>query len=258
VAVVVAHPGDRGAAAVAEVLARRHGPEAVLAVTVEHLALAARWEHEVAGGVARTRIRLPGGRVLEPHHRTAVINRIRHVPAPAFPDARDREYAVAEIAALLLSWLAGLPGPVVNPPSPRAWTTPAHSAVAVRAAAAAAGVPAGGLRLATSGRRHPRPGWLAAGLDGGGPLGPAVPAGDRPVRLAEPAARTTAVLVAGPRVLGAPSPAWEDRCRRLVAGLGLLLATVTLAGDPWRVEAADPFPPLDGPGHAEAAADLLG
>ena len=48
------------------------------------------------------------------------MQRIRHTQAPHFTGAakEDSEYAVSELHALLLAWLASLPCPVTNPPHP--------------------------------------------------------------------------------------------------------------------------------------------
>jgi hypothetical protein len=64
--------------------------------------------------------------------------------------AEDRDYVAAELNAFLVAWLAALPCPVVNRPTPRSLSGPGWTSLHWRAAAARAGVAWG----ADGGDRH--------------------------------------------------------------------------------------------------------
>jgi hypothetical protein len=120
--IVLAHATDRGAAAVAEIL---HGElpasQAMAWIQPEHLALTA-WSHRVdEAGHASTRIELPDGRVIHDADIAVVWNRALTLPQPRFrhSPAKDRDYAAAELQALVVSWLAGLRERAV--PDARLW-----------------------------------------------------------------------------------------------------------------------------------------
>src|SRR5262245_13199831 len=124
--VILAHAADNGAASVADSIARETGGEAVTLVRPETLSLA-RWSHRVhSGGGASTRIELPYGQLLESGNVGAVLNRVRYLPVPRFhrSSAKNREYAAAEMQAVIASWLAGLGGRVVHVVRRHAWVSP--------------------------------------------------------------------------------------------------------------------------------------
>jgi len=88
-------------------------------VLAESLACASLWEHRLQGSRTHLKITLPDGRTVCSSRIRGVINRLL-APAPgaAYRAAEsDREYAQAELHAFYLSWLKGLPGRVVNPPT---------------------------------------------------------------------------------------------------------------------------------------------
>lgn len=121
---VLAHLEDRVALGVAAAL--RRARRQVLALTPEALAMAPGIMVRQAPKLPASElaieweIRLAGGKLLRSGEVEAVFNRMRSVDAPHFAssDPFDREYAQAESAAWLVSWLAALEAagaPVVNP-----------------------------------------------------------------------------------------------------------------------------------------------
>lgn len=93
------------------------------------------WRHQVGNDVARTVVELADGRVIDTRSIHGTLNRLSHVPPGMVAGIAfdDRSYAHQEISALVLSWLAALPGPVVNSATPRglcgAWRSPAEWAL---------------------------------------------------------------------------------------------------------------------------------
>jgi hypothetical protein len=87
----------------------------------EHLAFARLWEHRVGAGSATVKIVLPDGRTICSSRVRGALNRLLAPPlnlveigAPS-----DRDYATGEMTAFYLSWLYGLPGAVINRPTPQ-------------------------------------------------------------------------------------------------------------------------------------------
>jgi len=90
-------------------------------VTAESLADGTRWEHRLDDSGIHLKITLPDGRMFCSSRIRGALNRLlgpspealrRGVPS-------DREYAQAELFAFYLSWLNGLPGEVINRPTPQ-------------------------------------------------------------------------------------------------------------------------------------------
>jgi hypothetical protein len=79
------------------------------------------WEHRLSNDGADVRIRLSDGRVIDSADIEGTVNRLVQVPPQLVSRLReeDREYALQEISALFVSWLAALPGRVLNPPDIR-------------------------------------------------------------------------------------------------------------------------------------------
>jgi len=94
-------------------------------VTAESLACASRWEHRLSStntGIASTRIRitLANGLVIDGSRVRGVLNRLYAPSETALQCAvpSERPYAQAEMLAFYLSWLHGMPGVVINRPTP--------------------------------------------------------------------------------------------------------------------------------------------
>jgi hypothetical protein len=270
---VLAHADDRSALRVHRLLAQRHGAAAVALVSADALALAPLWEHRLdeRGDPDGSSIELADGCRLDDRSIGVVLNRLRQVEAPQFARASpaDRDYAQSELYSLVLSWLASLAAPVVNPVSTRALCGPERSLVEWLAAFADAGLSPRGLAAATSARGCVRRDWwayriAAASTNSILPLGEPTPAsllGRAPVVYLEPIVRPAGrVLVVGDRVLGdAPEEAW-DGCRRLAGRLGCDLLEVAFgwaASGALLAATATVCPSLCDDGEAAAVADWL-
>jgi hypothetical protein len=264
---LIAHPGDQVAAAVATALARRVDRREILALSAEELMLSARWRHALTDEDVSTHIRLASGRQLDTASLDAVLNRIRYVQPPLFRRPTDRSYAVMELFALLLSWLASLRCPVVNAASPRGLAGAERSQPEWLRLAAAAGLRTRRLRLTSNGRRFARDGFsahpsTAIPLELGLALHPAVPTGRRPAVYAEPIQSARRIAVVGERVFGAPSAEWEPHCVGLARLADCALLEVRAArgsgpGSSWLVTGASAFPEELSEEEAAALADLL-
>ena len=81
----------------------------------------AAWDHRVTDDAVVTELQLADGRTIASSAILGALNRLIHAP-PAMVGVltpADREYGYAEYSALLLSWLASIEGPVLNPPTTR-------------------------------------------------------------------------------------------------------------------------------------------
>ena len=116
---ILAHAFDGGAQAVAGLLAPVLG-ERLTVLRPEWLGQA-RWSQRLSEkGIARTLLHWHGGHRFDGNQIGLVWNRIRLLPQAAFraSTAQDRDYAGAELHALVASWLAEL-GERVEPPMRR-------------------------------------------------------------------------------------------------------------------------------------------
>lgn len=113
---ILANAQDEPARWAAEGLkARGLGP--VELVTDDVLACSRRWEHRVGAAGADLVIELADGRTLHRQEIGGVLNRLMGVPQGPFRASPDVDYALQELNAFYMSWLAALPGAVLNPPS---------------------------------------------------------------------------------------------------------------------------------------------
>jgi hypothetical protein len=257
---VLAHPHDVGAAAVARAIAARWGEDSVWGVSPAELGRARRWTHTVsADGAVGGELILASGRRVVAAGVGCVFNRIRSLVPPAFARApeRERDYAAAELQALLISWVAGLGRPVVDAAG-GVGPVAAHSRRRWLTRAVAAGIPVARDLAATSTRLVPREPGATPVVVGPWPDAPA--AIGQPVEVREePAGDLWPVLVAGDRVHGPLDERLSAACVELArdSGCALLQLTFgTVAGTPRLVD-ADPFPPLLDDVSVSAAADLL-
>jgi hypothetical protein len=223
---VLCSPGDASVPWVHQGLANR-GLLPLWPIGPAALFQGCRWEHRVASDGCASRLTLADGRVLESGQVRGTLNRLTGVPAELFDGSADRDYAVQELYALLLSWLHSLPAPVINRPVPQgisgAWR---HSSQWVQLAARA-GLPVPGYRRTSA---DPRSALYADS--------PLFPAGTP----------TRTVLVLGGYTAGAPAPPGiAEGCRRLARMAGTSLLGVDFADGgtgAWTFAAASPLPDL--------------
>jgi hypothetical protein len=190
---IACNPGDAAALWAARRLAD-HGLEPLEVVSAEALAYAPSIEHRLGNGAPSVRIELADGRRVASEEFSGMLNRLTHPPMDHLGVAQqqEREYAMQEVPALFLSWLAAMPGPVLNRPVPFGLAGPNLDQLQWLALAARAGLRTPTHR-ATSRRRNgagpasgPAPGGevvVACGALYGAPL--PVPTAESCLRLAE-------------------------------------------------------------------------
>lgn len=130
---VLATEADESARWAAEGLGRVGFEPLTLILDVE--LAGARWSHRIERGAVTTDLQLADGRSIDSTEVRGTLNRLTFLP-PVIVEplvADDRLYGLQELSALVMSWLASLAGPLVNPPDPRgfggAWRAPAEWAV---------------------------------------------------------------------------------------------------------------------------------
>lgn len=265
--IVLCHVGDRSAVRVYCALRERLKPDAVELVSGEELVLAPRWRHAMDSGRVGTELTLADGRQFRTDSVGLVFQRIQQLEMPQFarsnPD--DREYAVTEMHALLLSWLEGLPGPVVNRAGPRGLCGVDRSPLEWMTLATRAGLPTRGFELVSDARRFSRPDFVphlaVAGIGSSDP--PPIPQpqllGRAPTQYLEPLdGPQRRVLVAGGRCFGLPPDASKDACLTLagLSGDHLLEIRLGTVRGAWHFCSATPMPEIP-PEAAGFVADSL-
>jgi hypothetical protein len=192
------------------------GLEPLELVTADALAYALRWEHRVGSSGASVRIELGDGRRIDGGGVRGVLNRLVAVPDGHLALAReaDREYARQELFAFFVSWLACLPGRVVNRPTPQG--------------------------LCGSWRHRSE--WLALAAAAGLETVPFRMNGDAPGGGFIAASRTVLVVDGEALGVGLPAPV-RAGCVRLAALAGEAVLGVELAAD-GLVTGATPLPDL--------------
>jgi hypothetical protein len=265
---VLAHPGDHTARAVAGAVERRRGVGSAPVVSPDQLMLAPGWRHTLVEGVVATEVRCADGRRLGSGQLDGVFCRIATLPAPLFeahPGA-DRDYALMEGYALVMSWLASLPCPVVNRAGSRGLSGPRMGFLEWLALGAASGLRPRGARLATAGGVAPGEGWTPHGFATGSATTLFLERCDdtaargAAVWLAPLAASAIEVVVVGERVFGAPCAETAAAALGVARRSGCSLLALHVAPDARDGEpvlcGADPSPALAAEA-VEAVADLL-
>lgn len=249
---ILAHAGDAGAGMVAEWFAGRPGSPVVRVVRPETLSLA-RWSHRVnARGRATTRLGWPetepvcSGEVgvgLGGAEVGALLNRLRYLPVTRFlrASARDRDYAAAELEALVAGWVVSFGDRAVHDLRRHPWLTPALPFQHWASAAAACGLPVAPRTIVSSSRALR---WHT-------PATPPSIGGEGTV--------TGTVLVAGGETGGTLAAAYGERCLAVARRLGFTLVEFRFSGEVAapRLSGVDPVPPLNEPWAAAMTGRLL-
>ncbi|MBV7255594.1 hypothetical protein KCG44_02210 [Pacificimonas sp. WHA3] len=126
-------------------LSRPAAPVPVRRVNPAQLFAGSSFRFHIAGAEADTSVALSNGRAFDGAALTGVINRVGAVPLPLLTEIgeADREYAESELNACLLGWLAALPCPVLNMPTPGCLGGAWHTDLATCQLAARANLPMG-------------------------------------------------------------------------------------------------------------------
>ena len=239
---------------------RGAAPERCSSVTPSALAGARGWTHAVdAHGAVTGDVVLRSGTVLAPDAIGCVLNRCYAVTAPAFARAqpRERDYAAAEMHALVVSWLAGLGRPVINRAETLTWPgSTSRRQWLMRAIAA--GIPVVRDVVATSASLVPRE--LRDRVTIRGPWPDTRLVARQPVEAGDAVVPPFVdVVVAGDRIHGQLPPSLARRCVELARGAGyaLLQLSFDARGAQLRLAHVDPMPSLLDQGAVDAVADLL-
>jgi hypothetical protein len=233
---VLAHTGDTEAALLARELGRRVGDAGVALVWAEELLLGSNFTHSVNVQGAMTEVELTSGQRLASDELAGVACRLTHAPVPHFDRTAepDRHHATIEAHALLISWLAGLRCPVINPVTSQGLSGPKLEPPELLSLATACGLRSRHPRLDSRSDPQPRQESLT----------------DEP--------RT--VLVAGEMVFDALTTEESLVCAELARRLGCPVLGVQFAtsveSDEQLFCGVDPLPRL-GPEGAVAVADLM-
>jgi hypothetical protein len=181
---------------------------------------ATRFEHRVGVEGAHATFALPDGREVDTTRVEATLNRLTVPDAellgPAPP--ADRDYATQEVWATWLSWLHALPGPTLNPATPRGLSGPSLAPVEWSMLAGRAGLETAPVSVDGAAFSSPAPAHL--------------------------------LFVVGEAVIGPPSPTdVVQGCQALAVASACLLLGMTFTAD-WLFVGATPHPDLRRGGRA--------
>lgn len=190
-------------------------------VSDRDLVVAKRWCHRLSSdGAVSTQLTLADSSPVNFDDIGVVWNCLREVRAThfAFPRESDVRYAVMETQALWLSWLASMPVPVLNRPTPRALGGGVLGDAEWISLARAAGLPTRKWQLSTDARRFAHPQYAPQPPFEGGDeeeTHGSRPFGRSPALFLEPVDPTISVAtVVCDTVVGEPADLWH---RELVA-----------------------------------------
>jgi len=257
---ILAHGYDTGAISVAGWLARKLRPEAVRVICPEALSLAL-WSHRVdARGKASTRLVLPHAGSFATSQLAAVFNRIQYLPLPRFNRAtpKDRDYASAELQAVMVSWLAELGDRAVHNVRRHPWLSPSLPLLHWARATAACGLPVAAHVVANSPRVGASPGNPPLTSVTDGQFANSRVARDRRNGLDNGVLMGT-VLVAGEEAGGQLADRWGSNCIEAAKSLDfpLLEFRFALEDREMVLVAVDPLPTLIDPWATALAGRLL-
>jgi hypothetical protein len=231
---VICEPSDASALWAFDGL-QRHGLTPLELLSPELLACSLRWEHRIDAHGASLAVTLAGGRRLDSGDLRGVLNRAYNVPLAMWRTAAeaDRLYVQQEMFAFFLSWLHGLPCPVLNRPTAMGLAGTWRSESEWVCLAAKAGLPTPVFRQTSFDR-------LEESL------------GERRLRPLAAAVRT--VITAGTSTAGAAAPpAIADGCIQLAALAETALLGVEFiegSAGAWTFAGASPLPELSLGGEA--------
>lgn len=208
---------------------RARGLEPLELVTAESLDLGVRWEHRVGTEHVSLTATLADGRKIRDNEIRGVLNRLTYLTVDSLPlfRAADREYVKQELQSFFLGWLATMPGPVINEPTPWGLSGRWRHISEWIALAAGSGLPVPSYHMST---RSPQEttGWPMRAFSAGTPL--------------------TTLITVRDKTLGAPAPPEiTSGCLRLAASAGTTLLGVEFATGPdgeWTFAGATPQPDL--------------
>jgi hypothetical protein len=223
---------------------KKRGLEPLELVTEDQLGIGCRWLQRIDDRGTTADLMLTDGRRISAAQTRGTLNRLMGIPCTfqLLAQAEDRDYAIQEFTAFLLSWLAALPPPILN-------------------AATAQG-------LSGTWRRETEWIWLAASAG----LGVShytvsthrsvnTMADEQPGMPTESAKHT--LFVVADRVIGQAPQHILAGCRQLARMAGTTLLGITFTktaqGD-WTFRGANPWPDLRTGGDAllDALAEALG
>jgi len=146
--VILCHAGDAAALWLHGAM-RRLGVGALELVAVEQVVFSRSIVHRLDRVGDTGAIALADSRILRVEEITGLVNRVQFLPTQHFAaaDAIDRAYATEELGALMLAWLDGVAGRVINPALPSALGGSVFPEIAIVHSAAMAGLPTRSWRL---------------------------------------------------------------------------------------------------------------
>lgn len=275
---ILAHPGDRLALQVYAELQRQVGSAHLRLHSAQEIALALRWSHHQNQSGIRTEIGLADGSTIEGEW-GLLFNRLQQLELPHFggADPMDRDYAAAEMQALLLSWLHSLSCPVINPASAQGLGGARRTHAQWLQLAQQAGLPIQAYHFSSNPRRFSPRSQSTASLwpyrtasAHGASVTPQLEritlpqVGSEPTFFLEQVADDpAAVVVAGEQVVGGAVQLDRAACRRLTQLAGVPLLQITLARrtagatNEWAVCGVSPFPDAEDAHVVRAIADFL-
>ncbi len=256
---ILCQANDSGAMQVAKVIGSQLGQKVVLVIHPEIFALT-QWSHHIDRfGRATTCLRLPNQDDFNSESIGCLFNRLRYVPNMLFTSQKNRDYAGAELQALISSWIVALGMHVVNPISIVSGIASPISQPQWLSTARQCGLPISRYVTATASKLigkilpgevlHPLTDW--PGKPG---VIPAEIALDNSTRIPK-----ETVLVCGNRVFGSLTEMFGISCLRLAQKMryNLLEIQFGLIEGQFRVVAVSPYPLLESRWAVDETAEMV-
>jgi hypothetical protein len=270
-ALILCHRCDMTAKRVAALLGSALTNETVELVYLDELIQSPHLSQRLQDRNSSSEFQLWDGRRVGSDDLALVFNRLRYVEIAHFHRAKpaERDYAVSEMFALLVSWLHSLQCPVLNPPSSQSLQGRFLSPLAWQSLALSAGLSVPELRIVTSQRRYtervlpPLPdGAAVLGVSPESPAMSQFGGGNWPgVFCTALGTAIRTVLVLGSEVFGDIDGTQEVPCRNLarLSGFDILRLQFVQAArsTAWIFIGADPVPELTSPTEVAALTHFL-